>query len=272
MTASPSASPRSSQSPSRSSRGAYWAMTLMTCVAIGLRRRRASDRRATGWSPRRSASRSGAPVLGGVEGTLDGIDAGRDDDPTPQRARVVACGRKVGVPGEDEVDLGDHARLADVAGAPAHRRPDRDRIDELDQGPSGIGARNHRACLDGLAGCRARRPSPDRRPCSRRRPRPRSGSRRRQLARRRPARPPGRPARHAHRSSRRRRRLRCRHRRSAGPPSSRPTRDRGARSARPARRWLPGGRRSRRPQPRSRRRPWAGPAASVRASSLPRPR
>ena len=238
------------------------------------RRPRGRGRRARGSSPRRSGVSESAPYLAGVEGPLDGVDAGRHDDP----AAESAAGRprrpgSVGVPESTRLTLATTPGCPDVAGPPAQRRPDRDRIDELDERALGVERRRRRHA--------PRSPRPSQRDAgrstvdraSRRRPRPPCGSRRRTPG---PPPPAPRPA-------------------APGPPVAIDRLARGAtvvargvgqqeggraarprpevrRSARRARRWPPGGRRSRRPRPRSRRRPSAGPAAAVRASSLPRPR
>ena len=195
--------------------------------------------------------------------------------PAPRRSGRAGGAGRPRRPGSVGVPASTRLTLATTPGwrmLPARQRidgPTVTGIDELDQRALGVGAGDDRPRLDGLAGGQddAGRATVDR---------AHGGDlgRRSDLDAERPG---GRGQRLGQgawatawrRASRPRRHLRCQRRRSAGPPSSRPTRDRGGRSGRRARRWPPGAHRSRRPRPRSRRRPWAGPAGASGRRACP---
>ena len=91
------------------------------------------------------ASRTGSsairPYFEASKACSSRVDRGRVDlDPTPKQARVAGRRRELGQPVEHEVDLRHRARRPDVAGAPAHRRPDGHRVHELREELLGVEA------------------------------------------------------------------------------------------------------------------------------------
>ncbi len=143
-------------------------------------------------------------------------------------------------PVQHEVDLGDGARCPDVARAPAHGRPDRDRIHQARQQLLRVEARHDHRGRRSPRPMRARRRSPRRRRWSPRRPSRSCGSRRLQPARPHRAPPTARTGRPSRTRSRPRHHRRCRRRLRAGPtccpPTTGPWRCSGRRARRRSRR------------------------------------
>ena len=93
-------------------------------------------------------------VLGRVEGPLEVIDAGRDDDPPTQPALgvVTVAGRaEPGQAAQGQADLRHGPRRPDVGGPPAHPGPDLDRVEQGGQDPLRIRAGHDDPCPDLLA-------------------------------------------------------------------------------------------------------------------------